>query len=115
MRKSAIRLEYEIKVKNGEVLESSAERGPLEIVLGERRLLPALEERIAKLAAGEEARGEIPAKEAFGNESLLPIKEIPAGEFPAGEKLEVGRVFEAKAPDAQVVRFRIVEPGSETV
>ncbi len=105
-----IRLEYEIKVKGGPVVESSAERGPLEFTLGQRRLLPALEERIATLAVGEEASGEIDAADAFGNEALLPVKEIAVGEFPEGAELTPGSVFEALGPDDQRVRFRIVEP-----
>jgi FKBP-type peptidyl-prolyl cis-trans isomerase 2 len=110
MDQRVIRLEYELKVKGGDLVESSAQRGPLELVLGQRRLLPVLEERIAKLAVGEEVTGELAAAEAFGNESLLPVKEIPVGEFPEGAELTAGRIFEAKGPDGQPVRFRIVEP-----
>lgn len=111
MRVSAghtIRIEYELKVKGGAVVESSAKNGPLEYVHGEHRLLPALEKNLEGMAVGEEKRGEIPAREAFGDESSLPTLDMLKKEFPADEKLEVGRAFSAKAPGRDSVRFRIV-------
>lgn len=110
-----IRLDYEIKVKGGELIESSNERGPLEFVLGQRRLLPALEAKIADMKVGEEKRGVLPAAEAFGDESQLPTKEIRKSEFPTSDELVVGRVFEARATETQSVSFRIVAVGPETV
>ena len=104
-----VRIEYEIKVKGGDVLESSEKTGPLEFIRGQGRLLPALEEKIATLKVGEEAKGILKAAEAFGNEKLLPITEILRKEFPKGEKIEVGRIFEARAAANQIIRFKIVE------
>ena len=115
MATRVVKLEYEIKVKGGAVVESSAERGPLEFALGQRRLLPALETLIAALPVGEEASGVLASAQAFGDESLLPLKEIPRSEFPEGAELTVGRVFQAKGPDATPVRFRIAETLSASV
>jgi FKBP-type peptidyl-prolyl cis-trans isomerase 2 len=111
-----LRLEYEIRTKkNGEVLESSAERGPLEFVPGRRRLLPALEEVIAKLKVGEEASGELSAAHAFGDESVLPTMEIPRGEFPASETPETGKRYEAKTANGEPVRFRVLSTNEKFV
>ena len=115
MDKRIVSLEYEIKVAGGELIESSAQRGPLRFVSGNGQLLPALEKRIENLKEGQEESGTIPAREAFGDDSLIPVKEIPRREFPDGEKLEVGRIFEAGAPDGQKIRFIIVESGAEVV
>src|SRR5207237_520045 len=103
-----VRIEYELKVKGGEVLESSAKNGALEDVHGEHRLLPALERLLEGMAVGQEKRGVIPAREAFGEESALPVRELLKKEFAPGEALTVGRVFVAKAPDQGQVRFKIV-------
>jgi FKBP-type peptidyl-prolyl cis-trans isomerase 2 len=117
MQKRIVTLEYEVRVagKDGALLESSKERGPLRFVSGTGQLLPALEKRIDALAVGGEESGVIPAKEAFGDESVLPVKEIARKEFPAGEALEVGRIFEARAAGGESVRFKIVEAGKEVV
>ena len=102
-----LRLEYEIRVKSGGVLESSDERGPLEFVPGRRRLLPALENVIARLRVGEEARGELVAARAFGDESVLPTIEILREEFPADDEPIVGKRYQARTPGGDTVRFRV--------
>ncbi len=108
MRPPILKLEYEIRAKSGEVIESSKDRGPLEFVPGRRRLLPALEHVIAKLRVGEEVSGELEAARAFGDESVLPTMEIARTEFPEGEIPEEGRRYEAKTVDGEAVRFRVI-------
>jgi FKBP-type peptidyl-prolyl cis-trans isomerase 2 len=103
-----VRIDYELKVKGGPVVESSEKNGPLEYVHGEHRLLPSLERRLEGMSVGDEKRGEIPAAEAFGDESNLPTMEMLTKEFPPEEKLTIGRIFSAKSPGQDAVRFRIV-------
>jgi FKBP-type peptidyl-prolyl cis-trans isomerase 2 len=111
-----VRLEYELKVKGGEVIESSKQGGPIVYVHGAGKMLPALERQLEGMAIGEEKRGVIPAADAFGgNEADLPTRDLPRREFPAGEKLEVGRLFEARDPGGRPVSFRIVSVGDEQV
>jgi FKBP-type peptidyl-prolyl cis-trans isomerase 2 len=108
MSPQVLRLEYEIRTKSGDLLESSASRGPLEFVPGRRRLLPALENVIARLNVGEEVSGELEAARAFGDESVLPTMEISRGEFPEGELPEPGKKYEARTADGNNVRFRVL-------
>ncbi|MGZ5252690.1 MAG: FKBP-type peptidyl-prolyl cis-trans isomerase, partial [Caldimonas sp.] len=110
-----LRLEYEIRTKSGETLESSAARGPLEFVPGRRRLLPALEQVIARLRVGEEVSGELEAARAFGDESVLPTMEISRSEFPEGETPEAGKKYEAKTADGNAVTFRVLSSGERFV
>jgi FKBP-type peptidyl-prolyl cis-trans isomerase 2 len=115
MSSKLLKLEYEIRTSSGDVLESSAARGPLEFVPGRRRLLPALEQVIARLHVGEEVRGELEAARAFGDESVLPTMEIARAEFPEGETPEPGKKYEAKTPDGNAVRFRVLSSSERFV
>ncbi len=115
MEKRIVSLEYELRVAGGDLLESSAQRGPLRFVSGNGQLLPALERRIENLKVDQEESGVLPAREAFGDVSLLPLKEIARAEFPSGEKLEVGRIFEAGAPGGQTIKLELVEVGDKSV
>jgi len=110
-----LRLEYEIRTRTGETLESSATRGPLEFVPGRRRLLPALEQVIAKLRVGDEVNGELEAARAFGDESVLPTMEISRGEFKDGEPPEPGKKYEAKTADGNAVSFRVLSSNDRFV
>lgn len=112
---NTVRIEYELKVKGGTVVESSQKNGPLEYVHGEHRLLPALERQIEGMTVGEEKRGELRAADAFGDESSLPTRELLRKEFPPDEKLTAGRTFVANAPGQDKVRFKIVGVEGELV
>src|SRR3954471_12773176 len=80
----SVRIEYELKIKGGEVIESSARSGPLQYVQGAGKMLPGLEKRLDGLSAGDERSGTIPAAEAFGTEEALPLKKMTRKEFPEG-------------------------------
>lgn len=110
-----VELEYELKVKGGEVIESSAKSGPLRYVHGDGKMLPGLEKRLEGLEPGDERQGEVPAREAFGTEDSLPVTEMARSVFPKGAKLEVGEIFEAKDPASGApVRFKILSAGGAT-
>ena len=111
----AVQLDYELSVKGGDVIESSTRSGPLRYVQGQGKMLPGLESRLVGLAPGDEKRGEIPAREAFGSEDTLPVKEMPRRDFPKDAKLEPGSVFEAKSPTGEPLRLKIISASSDKV
>jgi FKBP-type peptidyl-prolyl cis-trans isomerase 2 len=104
---SVVRIEYEIRVKGGDVIESSTRSGPVEYVQGEGKLLPALEKRLEGLAAGRTLEGEIPSSEAVPEEKL-PTRMIPRAEFPSSAPIEIGSTFEAHTATGGIVNLRIV-------
>ena len=111
----SVQIEYELSIKGGDVIESSARSGPLRYVQGQGKMLPGLESRLVGLAPGDEKRGEIPAREAFGTEEMLPIKEMPCSDFPSGAPLAPGSVFEGKDPAlGSQVRFKIISVAGQT-
>ncbi len=111
----AVKIDYELSVKGGEVIESSARSGPLRYVQGQGKMLPGLESRLVGLGAGDEKRGEIPAREAFGTEDALPIKDMTRRDFPKDAKLEAGSVFEAKSPTGEPLHLKIVSASGDKV
>jgi len=111
---NVVRISFELKVKGGEVIESSEKAGSLEYTHGTGRMLPALEKRLDGMAVGEEKKGLIPASEAFPEDSL-PTKDMPKKEFPSGVDLTSGRQFEAKGPDGKPLAFKIVKVKGEVV
>ncbi len=119
----SVELAYELKIKGGDVIESSDRSGPLRYVHGDGKMLAGLEKRLEGLSPGDESKGVIPAKEAFGNEDALPIREMPRDAFPAGADIKPGSVFQGKDPatgtpvafkvlsaDAKATRVRLLHP-----
>jgi FKBP-type peptidyl-prolyl cis-trans isomerase 2 len=105
----SVLIEYELKVKDGDVIESSAKNGPVRYVQGEGRMLSGLEQRLAGLSPGDERAGEIPARDAFGTEESLPVKEMARQDFPGDAAPAVGAVFEARSGGrGEPVAFKVV-------
>jgi FKBP-type peptidyl-prolyl cis-trans isomerase 2 len=100
-----VHFEYELRKKGGEPIEAS----DLHLVAGGGALLPAIEELVMTLPVGREVYGELTAPEAFGNETLLPTRDIPLSEFPSEETPVLGKVYIARTVDGDPVRFRVEE------
>jgi FKBP-type peptidyl-prolyl cis-trans isomerase 2 len=114
-KKRIVSLEYELRVEGGDIIESSAQRGPLRFISGSGQLLPALEKRVDALKLDQEESGVLKAKDAFGNADFQPTRDLARKEFPASEKLEPGKMFAAKAPDGSELWLQIVAADDKTV
>jgi len=110
-----VRITFELKVKGGDVIESSEKNGPIDYVHGDGKLLPGLEKRLEGMSVGEERSGVIPATEAFGTESQMPTKKLQRKTFPAGTKVEPGLLFEAKGQSGQNLNFKVIEVKGDDV
>ena len=100
-----VHFEYELRKKNGEPIEAN----DLHLVAGGGALLPPIEDLVMTLPVGREVYGELTAPEAFGNETLLPTRDIPLAEFPSEDPPVVGRIYIARTVDGDPVRFRVLE------
>ena len=110
-----VRIDCELKVKGGDLIESSKKSGPIEYRHGTGRMLEALETRLAGMEVGEQKSGTIPASEAFGTLDSQPKMSIPRASFPKDAKLEVGSRFGANGPDGTPVTLEIETTTDEQV
>jgi FKBP-type peptidyl-prolyl cis-trans isomerase 2 len=101
-----VRCEYDLKIAGGDVLESSSKTGPIVYKHGSGKMLPALEERLEGMGAGEEKSGVIPA-DAIATEDQSPTLAVPRSLFPADAKVEVGSLFEAKDPQGRPLKLEV--------
>ncbi len=84
-----------ISAQDGKILDSTVEKvakengfynkdykyGPVAIILGEKELLPALEERVKEMKAGEKKEFVLKPEEAFGERKPELIRVIPEKDF----------------------------------
>jgi FKBP-type peptidyl-prolyl cis-trans isomerase 2 len=109
-----VRIEYEIRIKGGDVIESSEKTGPLQYVHGEGRLLPALEKRLEGMAAGESREGDIPSSEVVPPPDQLPTRTVPRREL-AGKEVVVGSLFEAHTAEGAAVKLEVISVDDQKV
>ncbi|MBX3200876.1 MAG: FKBP-type peptidyl-prolyl cis-trans isomerase [Labilithrix sp.] len=110
-----VRIDCELRVSGGEVIESSSKSGPVEYKHGAGQILGALEARLAEMSVGEEKSGVIPAAEAFGADSAQPTMTVPRSSFPADAKLEVGARFEAKSAQGAPLTLNVLSIDADEV
>lgn len=110
-----VRIDCELKVSGGDVIESSKKTGPVEYKQGGGQMLAALESRLDGMEVGEEKSGTIPAAEAFGTEDMQPKMSIPRASFPKETTLEKDSRFEAKGPLGTPVTLQVLSVDDDQV
>jgi FKBP-type peptidyl-prolyl cis-trans isomerase 2 len=108
-----VRIDCELRVSGGEVIESSQRSGPVEYRHGSGKLLRALEAKLEDMGVGDEKSGTITADET--GPELASELTVPRGEFPGDAKLEVGAKFEAKGPAGTPIQLEVLEVATDKV
>lgn len=94
-----VKMDYNVQTTDGEHVDSSDERGALEFVYGEGRILPALEKKLEGLTVGDEKTITLKPKEAYGEYDKEAVTQIPRSKFPEDEDIKPGMEFVAQVPD----------------
>ena len=111
---SQVTLDYELRV-DGEVIDSSRERGPLRYEQGRDQIIRGLETILEGKEAGEEFEVDISPEDAYGIRDERAVQEIPRSALPETITPEVGLALQAKTKDGQVFQVIIVQVNSESV
>lgn len=110
-----VRIDCELRVSGGEVIESSSKTGPVEYKHGSGQILAGLESRLEGMGIGDEKSGVIPAADAFGTPESQPKMTIPRSSFPSDAKVEIGARFEAKSPQGTPVNLEVLSIEKDTI
>ncbi len=104
-----VRVHYTGKLSNGQVFDSSLEREPLEISLGQGNLIPGFEKGVVNMKVNEKKTVNIPFAEAYGDVQQELFHEVKKDELPQDMTPEVGMGLASKNPDGTEVQFRVAE------
>lgn len=104
-----VKLHYTGKLDNGQVFDSSLQREPLEVKLGEGRLIPGFEKGLVDMKVNEKKTITIPKEEAYGQVYKELFQKIPNENLPPEIKPEVGMGLVSKNPDGSERQLRVAE------
>ena len=85
-----VRVHYTGKLVTGEVFDSSLEREPLEVELGQGSLIPGFERGLIDMEVNQTKTITIPKEEAYGEVQKELFQEIAKAELPSDITPEVG-------------------------
>lgn len=104
-----VKVHYTGKLSDGRVFDSSAEREPLEVKLGEGRLIPGFEKGLLNMKVNEKRTITISKEEAYGDVQEELFQKIPNENLPTEIKPEVGMGLVATNPDGTERQLRIAD------
>ena len=110
-----VRVHYTGKLSNGQIFDSSLEREPLEISLGQGNLIPGFEKGVVNMKVNEKKTVNIPFAEAYGDIQKELFHEVKKAELPQDMVPEVGMGLASKNPDGTEVQFRVAEVHEEHI
>src|SRR5690606_29382686 len=102
-----VKLHYTGKLDNGQVFDSSLEREPLEVKLGEGRLIPGFEKGLVDMKVNEKKTITIPKEEAYGEVLQELFQKVPIENLPTEIKPEVGMGLVTQNPDGSERQLRV--------
>jgi peptidylprolyl isomerase len=100
---------YTGTLDDGTKFDSSREREPLEVVLGQGMVIPGFEKAIVGLEPGQSVTVTIPEEEAYGPHNEELVIRVPKDSFPAEIKPNVGEQLVLRSPDGNEIPALIVD------
>lgn len=104
-----VKLHYTGKLNDGQVFDSSTNREPLEVKLGQGKLIPGFEKGLVAMKVNEKKTITIPKEEAYGEVQKELFQKIPNDNLPSEIKPEVGMGLVSKNPDGSERQLRVAD------
>jgi FKBP-type peptidyl-prolyl cis-trans isomerase SlyD len=108
-------LEYTLRLENGDVVDSSAGREPLEYLQGHGQIIPGLEKELYGMSEGEQKDVVVEPTQGYGERRADAYREFPKDAFPAGVELEPGTGIQLRDQSGQPHLAFVAEVRPETV
>ncbi len=104
-----VTIHYTGKLADGTVFDTSRDREPLTVPLGEQRVIPGFENAILGMSTGETKTATIPAAEAYGPRQEEMVIQFNRDEIPPDLNVEVGQELQLQTNSGQAVPARVVK------
>jgi FKBP-type peptidyl-prolyl cis-trans isomerase SlyD len=112
-----VAMDYLVRLDDGQVVETSLGKEPVEYLHGGGQILPALEKALEGLREGEQAAFSISAEDAYGERKDDNVVTLPKTLFPVDVDLKPGLCLYARASGGQSypITVREVKPDAVLV
>ncbi len=91
-----VSLDYNLRLDNGELIDSSAQGEPLMFLQGAGQIIPGLERALYGMAVGDEKDVTVAPADGYGEMDPAGLQFFPASAFPPGMELSVGMALQAQ-------------------
>lgn len=109
-----VSFEYTLTV-DGNVLDTSQGREPLEYTHGEGKIIPGLSRQLEGMAVGEEKAIDIAPSEAYGEADPKAVQDVPKAQLPKEITPQAGMTLKVQTPDGVFMPVKITEVKENSV
>ncbi|MDD3375170.1 MAG: peptidylprolyl isomerase [Candidatus Omnitrophica bacterium] len=109
-----VKFDYTLTVE-GQVVDTSEGKEPLEYVQGSGNIIPGLEKQMVGLKAGDSRKLTVDAKEAYGEINPELLQEVSKSVFPPDLELKKGMMVPLQNNDGQPIPAIVEEVKEESV
>jgi len=109
-----VKVHYTLTV-DGEEIDSSMKREPLEFTAGRQEMIPGFEKALMGMAEGEKKTFEVSAEEGYGAFDPKGILEVNKDRLPSEISAEPGMTLYATGENGQSFAVRVVDVKEEMV
>lgn len=113
-KNAVVTINYKLTNLNGDVLDSTHDKGPLSYIQGVGFLTPSVEERLEGNLVGETLRFTVTPEEGYGHRDDELVQTLDKSQFENPSELEIGLEFEADTEYGPIVVF-VVDMDDDTV
>jgi peptidylprolyl isomerase len=110
-----VHVHYTGRLADGTTFDSSKDRDPLELTLGQGAVIPGFEKAIEGMTVGDQKTAEIPVDEAYGPRRDELVMDVPRTQLPDGMDPKPGEQLRMQTPDGQAVPVVVADTSDEAV
>lgn len=110
-----VSVDYEGKLENGEVFDSSQGGQPLEVRVGGGQVIKGFEEALMGMNLREKKTFTVSPEDAYGNRDENQLHTFSRSEVPAEMNPQVGEMIGLQTPDGQQIPATIAEADEEKI
>ena len=93
-----VKVHYTGRVPEGDVFDSSQERGPLEFTIGENKIIPGFENAVIGMAPGQKKTVTIESDKGYGPHREELVQEVELEQLPGDVDFKVGQQLQVTPP-----------------
>jgi len=110
-----VKVHYTGKLENGTVFDSSINREPLQLTIGEGCLIPGFENALVGMRPGESKTTKVEAGDAYGPHRKEMTQIINRDQFPKHLRPEVGQELQDYQPDGRIIKVMVADVSESSV
>jgi peptidylprolyl isomerase len=104
-----VKVHYTGKLDDGMVFDSSADREPLEFVIGGGNIIQGFDTALIGMAVGDRKTIEVPPEQGYGERDEKLVADIARSQVPDNMDIQVGAALTVKHDNGQVVNVTVTD------